>query len=126
MDGLTNRDMNKQDVHVTRLKDDILTHFGSDMLEEKLSNGHVVLVFHAGLGMVLEEELKKRNFSREAQVLAEAANIVMRDMFDNMYTVRKADFSRSLVRKPCFLVVSPVTPPCHVSKRAAREQQDWC
>ena len=48
MDGLTNRDMNKQDVHVTRLKDDILTHFGSDMLEEKLSNGHVVLVFHAG------------------------------------------------------------------------------
>ena len=94
MDGLTNRDMNKQDVHVTRLKDDILTHFGSDMLEEKLSNGHVVLVFHAGLGMVLEEELKKRNFSREAQVLGEAANIVMRDMFDHQSSLFSGHFGK--------------------------------
>ena len=94
MDGLTNRDMNKQDVHVTRLKDDILTHFGSDMLEEKLSNGHVVLVFHAGLGMVLEEELKKRNFSREAQVLAEAANIVMRDMFYHQSSLFSGHFGK--------------------------------
>ena len=94
MDRLTNRDMNKQDVHVTRLKDDILTHFGSDMLEEKLSNGHVVLVFHAGLGMVLEEELKKRNFSREAQVLAEAANIVMRDMFDHQSSLFSGHFGK--------------------------------
>ena len=94
MDGLTNRDMNKQDVNVTRLKDDILTHFGSDMLEEKLSNGHVVLVFHAGLGMVLEEELKKRNFSREAQVLAEAANIVMRDMFDHQSSLFSGHFGK--------------------------------
>lgn len=68
-------------IHKTRFKDRILEHFPDAQAQNVSKN--VVIVFESGMQHLLKDSLMKRDYSEEANILAKAASIIRKDIFDH-------------------------------------------
>ena len=66
----------------TRLKKQLLEHF-KEAQEQSDGKKNTILVFKEGMRNMLKEALKKRDFTEDAQILAEAASIIRKDIFNH-------------------------------------------
>lgn len=71
----------RKTVNKTRLKGDLLHHFSE--AQEQCDGKNTVIVFKKGMQNMLKEELKKRDFSEDATILAKAAMIIHNDTFNH-------------------------------------------
>ena len=65
----------------TRLKKQLLEHFKE--AQEQSDGKNTILVFKEGMRNMLKEALKKRDFTEDAQILAKAASIIRKDIFNH-------------------------------------------
>ena len=68
-------------VHRSRLKHIILEHFQE--AQQQQEGKYVVIVFKEGMSNMLREALKQQDFSEDANILAKAAKIIRKDIFDH-------------------------------------------
>ena len=80
VDRLQNLGVRKY-VHRSRFKHIILEHFPE--AQEQQEGKNVVIVFKEGMSNMLREALKQRDFSEDANILAKAAKIIRKDIFDH-------------------------------------------
>ena len=67
-------------VNKTRLKLNLLQHFPE--AQKQCVDKNIVIIFKKGMEAMLQEALKKRDFSEDAAILAKAAMIIRNDAFD--------------------------------------------
>lgn len=79
VDRLQNLGVRKY-VNRSRLKHIILEHFPE--AQEQQEGKNVVILFKEGMSNMLRETLKQRDFSEDANILAKAAKIIRKDIFD--------------------------------------------
>ena len=72
---------NNKSVNKTRLKKQLLEHFKE--AQEQSDGKNTILVFKEGMRNMLKEALKKRDFTEDAQILAKAASIIRKDIFNH-------------------------------------------
>ena len=72
----------KKTINKTRLKIALLDHYNGT-LQEQTDGRNTVLVFREAISSLLKDALKQRDFSEDAEILARAAMIVRRDIFDH-------------------------------------------
>uniref|UniRef100_UPI00358E0071 uncharacterized protein isoform X1 n=1 Tax=Myxine glutinosa TaxID=7769 RepID=UPI00358E0071 len=70
-----------KEVNKTRLKRQLLEHFPE--AQEQNDGRNTVIVFKEGMRNMLKEALKKRDFSEDAEILAKAATIIRKDIFNH-------------------------------------------
>ena len=68
-------------INKTRLKNDLLEHFPES--QEQQEGKSTLIVFREGMKNMLKEALKKRDFNEDAWILAKAAVIVRKDIFNH-------------------------------------------
>ena len=71
----------KKAINKTRLKVSLLEHFPEVL--EQFDGKNTVIVFKKGMENMLQEALKKCDFSEDAMTLAKAATIVRNDIFNH-------------------------------------------
>ena len=68
-------------VNETRLKDKLLQHFPES--QEQQNGKYTIIVFKEGMRSMLSEALKVRDFSEDTAILAKAAMIIRKDIFNH-------------------------------------------
>ena len=68
-------------INKTRLKNDLLEHFPES--QEQQEGKSTLIVFREGMKNMLKEALKKHDFNEDAWILAKAAVIVRKDIFNH-------------------------------------------
>ena len=69
---------NAKSVNKTRLKERLLEYFKE--AQEQFDGRNTFLVFKEGMRNMIQDALKKRDFSEDALILARAASIIRKDM----------------------------------------------
>ena len=72
---------NAKSVNKTRLKERLLEYFKE--AQEQFDGRKTFLVFKEGMRNMIQDALKKRDFSEDALVLARAASIIRKDIFNH-------------------------------------------
>ena len=72
---------NAKSVNKTRLKEHLLEYFKET--QEQFDGRHTFLVFKEGMRNMIQDALKKRDFSEDALILARAASIIRKDIFNH-------------------------------------------
>ena len=72
---------NARSVNKTRLKERLLEYFKE--AQEQFDGRNTFLVFKEGMRNMIQDALKKRDFSEDALILARAASIIRKDIFNH-------------------------------------------
>ena len=72
---------NAKSVNKTRLKERLLEYFKE--AQEQFDGRNTFLVFKEGMRNMIQDALKKRDFSEDALILARAASIIRKDIFNH-------------------------------------------
>ena len=72
---------NAKSVNKTRLKERLLEYLKE--AQEQFDGRNTFLVFKEGMRNMFQDALKKRDFSEDAPILARAASIIRKDIFDH-------------------------------------------
>ena len=72
---------NAKSVNKTRLKEGLLEYFKE--AQEQFEGRNTFLVFKEGMRNIIQDALKKRDFSEDALILARAASIIRKDIFNH-------------------------------------------
>ena len=72
---------NAKSVNKTRLKERLLEYFKE--AQEQFDGRNTFLVFKEGMRNMIQDALKKRDFSEDAVILARAASIIRKDIFNH-------------------------------------------
>lgn len=79
-------------INKTRLKNSLLEHFNG-ALQEQNDGKNVILVFGEAISHLLKDALNKRNYNKDAEILAKAATIVRKDIISHKTFSFSGNFS---------------------------------